>query len=269
MAIPDYGILKFLFFPTSNKELNRALGGGIERGVITAFFGRTSTLKISTCLDIALNACFKGYKVLYIDADAAGGLNSRRVLNALIARGEKIPIPEKYFASIKGDEKKIAAFEQFAIDKAESCGLNIVKAGSFGQLKSECLKAFMQKWDLIVADSLTLFFKDLTTIKKGFSSEEIRIIVEVIRKASSCVKETRCALIVVLQRKSDIGKEERLEQPDRDRETVGGESLSHHTNALLEFIIDPKSETHFVNIYKNRAGPGGKIPIRGTNEGIA
>lgn len=57
--------------PSSNPEINQALGGGVPIGKILEIYGAESSGKTTFCLDIAANAQRMGMPVVFIDAEHA------------------------------------------------------------------------------------------------------------------------------------------------------------------------------------------------------
>ena len=55
--------------PIMCEPLDRLLGGGIERGVITLFYGEGGSGKTNICLQMARNLAAAGGKVIYIDTE--------------------------------------------------------------------------------------------------------------------------------------------------------------------------------------------------------
>jgi len=58
------------------KALDDLLGGGVEGGCITVFFGEGGSGKTNVCIQLARNAVLGGKKVVYIDTE---GVSAERV----------------------------------------------------------------------------------------------------------------------------------------------------------------------------------------------
>ena len=56
---------------TGCKPLDSLLGGGIEKGVISNFYGESGSGKTNVCIQIAAEVAENGYKVAYIDTEAS------------------------------------------------------------------------------------------------------------------------------------------------------------------------------------------------------
>ncbi len=55
--------------PIGSEALDDLLGGGLEGGAITLFFGEAGTGKTNICLQVARNVAATGKKVIYIDTE--------------------------------------------------------------------------------------------------------------------------------------------------------------------------------------------------------
>ncbi len=64
-----------MLIPTGSKCLDSLLGGGVETGTVTQFYGQSGTGKTTICLMLAKSAA-KDYKVAYVDTE---GLSAERV----------------------------------------------------------------------------------------------------------------------------------------------------------------------------------------------
>jgi DNA repair protein RadB len=64
-----------MLIPIGSRCIDSLLGGGVETGTVTQFYGQSGTGKTTICLMLAKNAA-KNYKVAYIDTE---GLSAERV----------------------------------------------------------------------------------------------------------------------------------------------------------------------------------------------
>jgi DNA repair protein RadB len=55
--------------PIGSEALDELLGGGLEGGAMTLFFGEAGTGKTNICLQVARNVSITGKKVIYIDTE--------------------------------------------------------------------------------------------------------------------------------------------------------------------------------------------------------
>ncbi len=62
--------------PLGCPQFDRLLGGGIEKGSVTLFYGKAGAGKTNVCLQIARNIATRGQRVAYIDTE---GLSSDRL----------------------------------------------------------------------------------------------------------------------------------------------------------------------------------------------
>lgn len=62
--------------PFGCSQIDRLLGGGIEEGSVTLFYGEAGTGKTNVCLQLARNVTAQGERVAYIDTE---GLSSDRL----------------------------------------------------------------------------------------------------------------------------------------------------------------------------------------------
>jgi len=68
------------------KPLDRLLGGGIEKGIITEFFGAGGTGKTNICIQIAYRSTQQNNKVVFIDTE---GISQQRILQ-VFGEGKKL-----------------------------------------------------------------------------------------------------------------------------------------------------------------------------------
>jgi KaiC/GvpD/RAD55 family RecA-like ATPase len=258
----------FLFLPSSCEGLNTALRGGLQRGTIVSVFGSTETYKTILCTDLAFNeALTHEGKVLYLDADAAGGVNDLRILDMLQTRGIKVMKPT--FKGTRADcITQLATYTEKLLAQKH---ITLKRIYSLKELETECLRTFKEikePYSLIVVDTLTLYFKVISTINLNYSRDEVATIAKIASAASRYVKKTKAIVIFVLQHTSRINEEKNLKARDRVREYVGGDAVAHFTNTILEMIIKPQTNEHVCVVYKNRAGKNTEVPIAATDGGV-
>ena len=111
-------------------QLDRLLGGGIEAGSVTLFYGEAGAGKTNVCLQIARNIASTGRKVAYIDTE---GLSSDRL--AQVFAGQEEGIKNLLIFQVHSFEE-----QSDRIDKVEK----LAAAGSIS---------------LVVIDSLTMFYR--------------------------------------------------------------------------------------------------------------
>ena len=116
--------------PTGCKAFDDMLGGGIECGSVTLFYGEAGTGKTNICLQTAFNIARTGMKVAYLDTE---GLSSDRV--------------EQVFA----DKDAIRNLLVFQVHSFEEQSDRIAKAVRLSDAND--------KIGLIVIDSLTMFYR--------------------------------------------------------------------------------------------------------------
>jgi len=115
--------------PTGCSALDSMLGGGIEAGSVTLFYGEAGCGKSNICLQMAYNVIREGKKVAYVDTE---GLSADRVLQIF-----------------KDDSliKNLLVFQVHSFQEQSARVDQIVKIAKNGLL------------GLIVIDSMTMFYR--------------------------------------------------------------------------------------------------------------
>lgn len=115
--------------PTGCSFVDSMLGGGIEAGSVTLFYGEAGCGKSNVCMQMAYNVIRSGKKVAYVDTE---GLSHERILQ------------------IFGDEKLVKELLIFQVHSFEEQGnrvdqiAKIAKNGLLG---------------LVIIDSMTMFYR--------------------------------------------------------------------------------------------------------------
>ncbi len=111
-------------------QFDRLLGGGIEKGSVTLFYGEAGAGKTNVCLQIARNIATRRQKVAYIDTE---GLSSDRL-------GQVFAGQEEYI-------KNLLVFQVHSFEEQSDRIDKIEKLTAVGSIS------------LIVIDSLTMFYR--------------------------------------------------------------------------------------------------------------
>ncbi len=116
--------------PFGCANLDRLLGGGIEAGSVTLFYGEAGAGKTNVCLQIARNIACSGKRVAYIDTE---GLSADRLQQ--VFEGQEDSIRNLLIFQVHSFEE-----QSDRIDKVE-------KLAAVGSIS------------LVVIDSLTMFYR--------------------------------------------------------------------------------------------------------------
>ena len=111
-------------------QVDRLLGGGIEKGSVTLIYGEAGSGKTNVCLQLARNMATQGQKVAYIDSE---GLSSERL--------------SQVFAGSEESIKNLLVFEVHSFSEQSDRIDKIEKLASTGTIS------------LVIIDSLTMFYR--------------------------------------------------------------------------------------------------------------
>jgi DNA repair protein RadB len=106
--------------------LDRLLGGGLERGIITEFFGAGGTGKTNICILAAYRSSLQGDKVVFIDTE---GVSQQRI--------------SQIFNQEKKSMEKLLLFKPYSMDEQETMVEKVLNINA-GQ---------------IIVDSVNLFYR--------------------------------------------------------------------------------------------------------------
>ena len=116
--------------PLGCPQFDRLLGGGIEAGSVTLFYGEAGAGKTNVCLQIARTVALKGNRVAYIDTE---GLSSDRL--------------GQVFAGNEDAIKNLLVFQVHSFEEQSDRIDKIEKLAAAGSIS------------LVVIDSLTMFYR--------------------------------------------------------------------------------------------------------------
>ena len=111
-------------------QVDRLLGGGIEKGSVTLVYGEAGSGKTNICLQLARNMAIQGEKVAYIDSE---GLSSERLSQVFVGHEDCI--------------KNLLVFEVHSFSEQSDRIDKIEKLASTGTIS------------LVIIDSLTMFYR--------------------------------------------------------------------------------------------------------------
>ena len=116
--------------PLGCSQVDRLLGGGIEKGSVTLVYGEAGSGKTNICLQLARNMAIQGEKVAYIDSE---GLSSERLSQVFVGHEDCI--------------KNLLVFEVHSFSEQSDRIDKIEKLASTGTIS------------LVIIDSLTMFYR--------------------------------------------------------------------------------------------------------------
>lgn len=116
--------------PLGCPQFDRLLGGGVEKGSVTLFYGEAGVGKTNVCLQIARDVACKGQKVAYIDTE---GLSADRL--------------SQVFAGQEDGIKNLLIFQVHSFEEQSDRIDKIEKLAAAGSIS------------LVVIDSLTMFYR--------------------------------------------------------------------------------------------------------------
>ncbi len=128
MLVAIHGDVKRI--PTGCESLDNLLGGGLEVGSVTLFYGEAGSGKTNICLQTAYNMAKTGKKVAYIDAE---GLSSDRIT--------QIFTEEQYI-------KDLLVFQIYSFEEQNDRVAKVCR-----------LCEANDKIGLVVIDSMTMFYR--------------------------------------------------------------------------------------------------------------
>jgi DNA repair protein RadB len=217
--------------PTGCDPLDELLGGGLERGSVTQFYGPPAAGKTNVCLSAAVEVAAEGGTAVYLDTE---GVSPERFEQVLSARAAD---PERASANVV-----LTAIHDFE-EQSEA-----VKDAS----------EFADAADLIVLDSATGFYR-----LRRDNDDEGETLREVARQTThllSLARKHELAVLLTNQVYTD---------PEGERaRPLGGHTLEHWTGTVVR-LERFRGGNRRATLEKHRAKPAGETArFRITGGGI-
>jgi len=217
--------------PTGCAPLDELLGGGLERGSVTQFYGPPAAGKTNVCLSAAVEVAADDGMAVYLDTE---GVSADRFEQVLTGRAQN---PEAASANVVLTE--IYDFEE----------------------QSEAVKdaaEFADAADLIVLDSATGFYRLQRSDED--EGETLREVARQITHLLSLARKHDLAVAVTNQVYTD---------PEGDQaRPLGGHTLEHWTGTVVR-LERFRGGNRRATLEKHRAKPAGETAqFRITGEGI-
>ncbi len=223
---------KSVSIPT-NSSLDLLLGGGIEKGCITQFYGAPGSGKTNVALKILYESTKDGSKAIYMDTE--GGVSLERIQQ----------IAGSDFNRIAGNiyllEPKSFDEQQLSINNIESL------------LKED------NSIDILIIDSIVALYRieegDPSEINKRLGREMAQLLV--------LSRTYDIAIVITNQIYSPFDSDDLIVEP------IGGTVLKYWSKVIVEIEKDPVSQirTAILQRHKTKA-PGQKINFEITDNGI-
>lgn len=223
---------KSILIPT-NSSLDELLGGGIEKGCITQFYGPPGCGKTNIALKILYESTKNGSKAIYMDTE--GGLSLDRIQQ----------IAGSNFDTIANN---IYLFEPESFDEQQLDIQNI-----------EDLLEEEDSIDVLIIDSIVALYR----IEEGDPSEINKKLGRLMAKILTMSREYDLAVVITNQVYSPFDSDDMIVEP------IGGTVLKYWSKIIIEIERDVGSSQRVAILqrHKNKA-PGQTITFEIIDKGI-
>ncbi|MEF8874746.1 MAG: DNA repair and recombination protein RadB [Candidatus Thermoplasmatota archaeon] len=204
---------------TGCNSLDSLLGGGVESGIITEFFGKGGSGKTNICLQLAKNTALQDKKSIYIDTE---GVSIERLEQMAGEKAEKVMKNTLFFRAHSFSEQK-----------------------DFIEKSSKLVSDSEGDIDLVMVDSFTIFYRALRN-KDGEKNMSPRLGRQLVRLMKIARKEEIPVVITTQVYESDDGQR-----------PVGGHILYHNAKTIVMLDI-LNSHLRKCILKKHRSRPEGK-----------
>jgi DNA repair protein RadB len=196
-------------------DLNKFLGGGYEKDIITTIYGPGGSGKSNLCLCACTNQAKKGNKVIFVDTE--GGFSVERFFQ--IHGGEK--------EEAEQDIENVLLLSPTSFNEQEKGFENLLK-----WIKSKEIS-------LIIIDSMVMLYR--LELGDAIKSEETEKIKEVNRKLAKqlrtlneIARKRNIPVLVTNQVYLQFVRDEIEEKLEREVSMVGGDLLKYWSKCLIE-----------------------------------
>jgi len=118
---------KDMKIPIECKPLDDLLGGGLESGSMTSFYGEAGSGKTNICLQLARNVVLKGKKVVFIDTE---GVSFERLKQICGDDFDKVTKGILFFTPYSLDEQEKNVEDAVRLTEAKEIGLIILDSAT-------------------------------------------------------------------------------------------------------------------------------------------
>lgn len=205
--------------PLGCEALDDLLGGGVESGALTEFYGEAGTGKSNACLQLARNVARDGRKVVFIDTE---GVSIDR-------------LEQMCGADFKRVHASILFFEPYSLREQEQVVEKAVRLAASADV------------GLLVIDSATLLYR--ITLGTGDDVGGRRLLANQLQQLVTVARKRHIPVVMTNQVFTNVDKNDELEP-------VGGQLIRHLTKAVvrLEKLGPGKRKATLV---KHRSAPEG------------
>lgn len=219
---------------STNSSLDKLLGGGIEKGAITQFYGPPGCGKTNIALKILYESTKNGSKAIFMDTE--GGLSLERIQQIASSDFDKIA------TNIYLLEPKTFDEQQLDIQSIEDV------------LKED------NSIDILIIDSIVALYR----VEDGDPTEINKRLGRMMAKLLTLSREYNIAIVITNQIYSPFDSDDLIVEP------IGGTVLKYWSKIIIEIERDIGSltRTAILQRHKNKS-PGQTISFEINDRGIS